>query len=93
MSEEKGINELQELLDGIKLLSISGARIMANGKIDAGDLSVVIQLLTKAEELKESFTGLKEIPSEVKDLDEAELIQLGSFVFALVKDVRSELSK
>lgn len=89
----KDIKELKEVLDGIELLAVSGAKIAANGKIGPEDLMVVIDLLKDVEKLKDAFEGMKEIPAEIKDLKEEELIELGLMVFGIVKKVKEEISK
>lgn len=87
------IKELRELVKGIDLLAVSGARVMKDGKIGASDLGVLIDLLSNAQMLQNAFTGLKQIPAEAKDLDEKELIELGTSLFSIYRKVQEILVK
>ena len=85
--EEKGIKELSELLDGIEILLVAGKKIAADG-INKDDLTIVFELFNQFSVLKEAFTGLKELPAEIKDIDEAELLMLGTKLYSIIKSLK-----
>lgn len=79
-----GIKESKELLEGVELLAVSAKKIAKDG-VSLADLPEAIELLKKLDVLVEAFKGLSNVDEEIKDLDQAELIELGSKVFSLVK--------
>ena len=86
----KDIKETKELLEGIKLLAISGAKIAKDG-IQISDLVHLVDLAKNFEDLKKAYEGMSEIDEEIKDLQEAELMELGVLLFRMLKEVKSEL--
>lgn len=90
MTEVKeDINQLLELLDGIAILVNTGVAIGADKQVSASDLTHLVGLLNEVGTIVEAVKGLKELPAEVKDLDQAELLQLGARVFDMVKDAKA----
>lgn len=82
------IKEIKEAIKGIELLACTGAKIMSDGKIDTSDFGSIINLLTQAGILVEAIKGIKEIPEEIKDIDQAELIELGTELYQLVIKIK-----
>lgn len=80
----KGIKESKELLEGIELLALSAKSIAKDG-ISLADIPEALELLKKLDVLIAAVGGIGEIGEEVKDLDQAELIELGAKVFTLIK--------
>jgi hypothetical protein len=83
------INELLELLDGISVLVNTGVAIGADKQVNASDLTHVVGLLNEVSTIVDAVKGLKELPAEVKDLDQNEVLQLGARVFEMVKDAKT----
>lgn len=79
-----GIKESKELLEGIELLAVSAKKIAKDG-VSLADLPEAIELLKKLDVLVAAVNGINQLDEELKDLDQAELIELGSKVFSLVK--------
>jgi hypothetical protein len=86
--ESKNIKEIKEMLKGLELIGSQGAKI-AKGGVNFKDIPHVIELVKDYEVLDAAFSGLKEIPAEAKDLDEAELMELGLIVFRMVKNMKA----
>lgn len=92
MSEEKqDIKELMELLKAIEVIAVGAAKVAKDKKILPDDLLVLIDLMKQVDTFKDAFSGLKELPAEVKDLDETEIAQLIMAVFGIVKSVKDAL--
>jgi len=91
MSESQDIKEIMDIMDLLQALAIAGAKVGKDGKIGPNDLLVILDLLKDADKFKEAFTGLKEIPSEAKDLTEDEVFALLAKLFVIIKAVKSEL--
>lgn len=92
--EEKvvDIKETKELLSALEVAAIAIAKIAKDKKVNAEDLPVLIELATEFETLVSGFSGLSEIPTELKDLDEAEVIALISKLYSIAKAVKAELA-
>lgn len=86
------IKETKELLDGLEVAAKAIAKIAKDKKINAEDLPVLISLATDFEKLVAAFSGLEEVPAELKDLDEAEVIAIISKLYAIGKSVKAELA-
>ena len=91
--EKKGLKETLELLEGLKLIGIKAAMAFGDGKVDASDLAVLTGLMMEIGKLKDAFMGLDQIDDEFKDLDPAELAQLGAALFGTAKDIWMEVKK
>lgn len=92
MSTEKvELKESLELVKAIDLLATKGIEI-SKGGIGAEDIGPAIEVLKQINVLIEGFKGLGGIPAEMKDLDEAEMLQLGSAVFGVYKDIKAALA-
>jgi hypothetical protein len=87
------IKEVKELVKGIELLAVTAAEVMADGKVDSTDLGSAINLLSKSGVIVEAVKGIKEIPAEIKDVDQAELIELGSMLYELIIKVKEAAEK
>ena len=83
-----GIKESKELLAGIELAAVAGIEIAKDG-LDVSDISKALELVKKSDVLIEAVKGIDGIDEEIKDLDQAELIELGTITFSLVKKIVS----
>jgi hypothetical protein len=82
------IKESKELLAGIELLAISGIEIAKDG-LDVSDIAKALELIKKIDVILEAVKGIDGLDEEIKDLDQAELIELGTIGFSLVKKIIS----
>ena len=90
---KEDIKETKEMLDALELIVLSCVKIMKDGKIRIDDLKIFFDLLKDIDKIKDGFVGIKEIPKEVKDIDEQELIEIGLAVYKIVEKVKEELEK
>jgi hypothetical protein len=88
-TEQRGIKESLELLDGVKALLVDGKKIMADGKVSFADLPVLFDLMQQAGILTAAFQGLNDVPAEVKDLTAEEANQLLAKVLEVVAGLRA----
>ena len=84
------IKESIELLNGIELIAVNGAKIAKDG-INISDLAHLVELAKNFEVLKDAYVGIDLIDDEVKDLDEKELIELGLKAFSIIKNVKAAM--
>jgi len=89
----KDIKELSEVLDAMELMVMTAAKVMKDGKIRLNDLLVLKDLLGEYKVVYKAFKGLKEIPTEIKDLDSSEIMQLGQRVLELVAKIKGEFEQ
>jgi hypothetical protein len=90
--EKKGISETLELLEGLKIAAIAISKISKDKKVNAEDLPVLIELASEFEVLVKAFNNLSEIPEELKDLEEDEIIAIITKVYSIGKEVKSVMA-
>lgn len=83
-----GINQTLQLLDGLKVLAVAGKDVAKDGKISIEDLNVLFGVFKDLNKLIEAVKGVNELPSEFKDLDGAEVMQLGQKVYDIVIELK-----
>jgi hypothetical protein len=86
--ENKSIKESLELLKSLEILAVAGVGIAKDG-VGPEDLEEGLKLLSQSGEIAKGFVGLGEVDDELKDLDDAELIQLGSALWGSYKNIRA----
>ncbi len=69
----------------MKVVVPSAIEILADKKLSAKDIKVVVEVVKKHEVLVEAVKGIDLVIPEGKDLDQAELAQLGLAVIPLFK--------
>jgi hypothetical protein len=87
--ESKGIKEISEALEGVEVVGVAAAKIAADGKISVSDVPAVVELAQKHEVLLAAVSGLDEAVLEAKDLDLAELAQIGSKAISILKAIKA----
>jgi hypothetical protein len=86
------IKETIEMLDGIEVLAVAGAKIAKDKKVSVEDLPAVMELVKKLDVVIEGIKDLDKLDDELKDLDQGELIAIVSKVLLLGKAVKAELA-
>lgn len=84
-----GIKETMELLEGIKVLSVSGKQVFADGKVSLADLPVAMTLLTQFATLSNAVKDVNQIPAEAKDLTAEEANMLIAKVLEIVNVIKA----
>jgi len=87
------VKETLELLDGLKVLAVTGGDIFADGKINLADLPKLKTLATNYGTLKEAVVGIQDVDDELKDLDSEEIAQIIAKVAEIVAAVKAELAE
>ena len=85
--EKNGIKECLELLNGLEIVGVAVGKTVKDGKINAADLPHVMELINNFNVILEAVKGINELPAEVKDLDQAELLALGGKAYEVVKSI------
>lgn len=85
-----GIKESLELLNGVEILAVASIEISKDG-FGADDIAKALELVKKSDAIIEAFKGIDQLDDEIKDLDQAELIQLGVASFSLVKKIAASI--
>lgn len=86
--EQKGIQQIMELIAGLKALGLAGRAVMKDGKISVADLAVVPKLLEQQQVLVAAFMGLGELKDEVKNVSGDEAVQIVAALFAAAKEIK-----
>jgi len=87
MSE--GTKELKELLVSLKDIAVFAKKVAADKKVNLEDLPALVDLAKNMDEVLAGFDGLNKIPDEVKDIDEAEAMELLAALLKLIKEVKA----
>jgi len=87
--ESVSIKETKEALAAVELLAVSGVKILADGKVNFADLPVLADMAKNLDTIIEGVKGADQIVAEAKDLDQAELIELGTIAFNIVKSIKA----
>ena len=85
---EVGIKETLELLEGLKVVGVTGAKVFEDKKINLEDLPKLVELGQNFSVLKDAVEGIKDVDDELKELDQQEIMQIVSKVFELVKAIK-----
>ena len=89
MEPKVGIKESMELLEGVKVLGVSGKKILADGKVSVADLPEVMVLVSKAQAIVDAVQGIEGALPEIKDLDEAEATAIVAKVFEVIAAIKA----
>lgn len=76
-----------DVLAALEVLAVSAKKIAKDG-VNLADLPEALELLKHVDAIVLAVKEAKEVPAEIKDIDQAELIAVGSKVFALIKAVK-----
>ena len=87
-TQTREIKEIIELVDGLEVLAIFGAKVVADGKVNHKDLPVVMEFMNKINSLLSAFDNVPEIVKEIEDIDKAEMIILLKKFLYLAKNLR-----
>jgi hypothetical protein len=79
-----GIKETMEMLEGVKVLGMTGKQVFADGKVNLADLPAAMGLLTQFAMLAEAVKGVDQIPTEAKDLSMEEANMLIAKILEVV---------
>lgn len=77
-----GIKETKELLETLGKLGVIGKKIGADKKIGVDDIQHLVSLATQAGDLVEGFKGLDIMLEELKDLDQAEVLEIIGTIYS-----------
>ena len=81
--EEKGIEQTLELLQAIKETAVVGITALADG-FQFADIGKLVSLYKP---VSAAVEGIQEVDDELKDLNEAEAIQLGLATYGMIKAI------
>jgi len=87
MEEKVGIVQTLELMEGLKIIGEAIAKTVKDGKVNMADLPHLIELIKEFNVIVEAIGGVAEIPAELKDVDQAELLQMGGKAYEVVKAI------
>lgn len=81
------IKETKELFEGLALVAKGAKDIAKDGKVDFSDLSIAVDLVKNSNVLVEAVKGVDQIPEELKDLSQEELLEIIMIVYKKVTEV------
>jgi hypothetical protein len=77
-----------EAIAAIKLLGVEAKKIAKDG-VSLADLPEAIELIKHIDVLVAAVKDINEIPAEIKAIDQAELIELGSALFDVFQSIKN----
>lgn len=84
-----GIKESLELLEGIKVLGVTGKKVFADGKVNLADLGLVMGLMQDFAKLNAAVAGVDQVLPEAKDLTVEEANALVAKVLEVVAAIKA----
>jgi hypothetical protein len=81
------IKQTKELFEGLKLVAVAAKKIAKDGKVDLSDVGAVIDLAKESSVLIEAVKDLDQVPTELKDLEKEELLELILTVYKAVDEI------
>jgi len=90
VSEKVGIKESLEFLDLLELLGVEVASALKDG-FQGDDLAKLVVNVVMAEEFQAGVKEIGKIPSEIKDIDASEGVQLGIRALQMVPKILDAL--
>lgn len=85
-SGQKGIKETLEMIQGLKHLAGFGGKVLADGSVSLDDLKHLATLATNMGALVAAVDDASDIYAELKDLDQAETIQIIMGLYGVAKE-------
>ena len=76
------IDKLELAVDGFKGLTLTGEKIMSDGKIDFADSVHIPELYESLKKVVEAVKAYNEIGEEIKDIDAVEAVRLITKLFS-----------
>jgi copper homeostasis protein CutC len=92
MENKKTIAETLELMEGLKIAAVSMAKIAKDKKVNAEDLVHLVELASEFEVMVKAFNNLSEVPEELKDLDENEIVSLITKIYSIGNEVKKAMA-
>lgn len=89
--EKRDIKELSELIVGIEAVGVPVAKVFADGKVNALDLTHGLELVQNHQKIIDAVTGIEEVVPEAKDIDPAEAVILVQKLYAVVGNIKAAL--
>ena len=88
--EEMGTSELEEIIAGLELLLVNGAKASKDG-IGFDDFQYAVDIIKNYKVLVDAVEGIDDALLEIKNLDQMETIALVTRLFSLFKTVKAAL--
>lgn len=85
------LKETLEVLKGAAFVISKANAVMADGHIDFKDLKVALEVANDYQIILDAIEGFNVVDEELKDLDDAETLQVGLAVISLIKDIKNLL--
>lgn len=89
MSEAKSVKELKELIIAIEPVAVFVKKVAADKKVGLDDLPYLIDLSKQLDTIAEGAQDVDQILAELKDLDEAEVMEVIGQLIKLAKAIKA----
>lgn len=86
---ELGTEKIDAILDTIKVLGVTGKKVLADGKVNIADLPHAIALLSQVSVMVDSVKGAKGALKQAKDLKEDEVVAIIQKIYDVVEAIES----
>lgn len=83
------IKETKEALKAIEILAVGGIKMVKAPEMGE-KITIALDVIKEADKVIEGVKGIELIDDEVKDIDQAELLELGTIAYSLVKKIVAE---
>lgn len=90
---KRSIKETKEVFAVLEVLTNFTEKVFADGQVNGSDFVHILSLLKDVKVFSDAYGNISDVDDELKDLDEAELIELGLLAYSLVKKVVKAVHK
>lgn len=90
MEAEKSLDlkNTLEVMDGLNVIVSTVNKVLADGKVDLTDAKYALELLNDYGKFIAAVKDIEIVGSELKDLDEAEVLILGNKTWEMLKELK-----
>lgn len=85
----KNVKELKELLIALQIIGVFAKKVAADKKVNLEDLPYLVDLAKQMDQILAAVDGLSEIDEELKDIDEAEAMEVLGQLIKSVKAIKA----
>ena len=88
MSEEHGVENVLEILKAAEVVAVTGVKIGKDGKVNLDDFKHLGELASNFGAIEAAIADADKVDEELKNLDEAEVIQLVGAAYSIARAVQ-----
>lgn len=82
------IKAIKDMIVALTDIAVCGKSVLADGKVDLSDIGAFFLLLKNAGDLTDAVCEAKNLPAEIKDLNQDEIVEIVECVLTAINTVK-----